>query len=68
MVILKTNNGLINAPMWGLVYMRLTKQLSITNYLRLENSKLVYTVETPMGVPIDKRVAIHDLAFRMLAE
>jgi hypothetical protein len=68
MIILRTDDGLINAPMWGLLYMRLTKQLSITNYMRLENSKLVYTVETPLQLPIEKRVAIHQAVFGMLAE
>ncbi len=34
MVILRTRDGLIDAPRWGLRYMRLTGQLSITNYLR----------------------------------
>jgi len=68
MIILKTEDGLIDAPMWGLRYMRLTKQLSISNYLRLENSTDVYTVETPVKLPIKDRVEIHELVFGMLSE
>jgi hypothetical protein len=44
MVILRTRDGLIDAPRWGLKYMRLTGQLSLTNYLRLEHSREVYTI------------------------
>ena len=47
MVILKTENGIIDAPMWGLRYMRITGQLTLSNYYRLNNSPHVYTIETP---------------------
>jgi hypothetical protein len=50
MAVLKTANGIIDAPMWGLWYMRLTGQLSIANYYRLNNSRFVYTVETPASL------------------
>lgn len=39
MVILRTRDGLIDASTWGLWYMRLTKQLSITNYFRFFASR-----------------------------
>ncbi|MBN1836933.1 MAG: DUF2817 domain-containing protein [Spirochaetales bacterium] len=67
MVILRTRDGLIDAPRWGLGYMRMTRQLSLTNYLRLENSDLVYTVETPTRLPLQDRLAVHRLAFGLLA-
>jgi hypothetical protein len=66
MVILRTRDGLIDAPRWGLGYMRLTRQLSVTNYLRLEHSERVYTVETPTRLPMADRLAIHRLAFTLL--
>ena len=66
MVILRTRDGLIQAPRWGLWYMRLSRQLTITNYLRLENSRLVYTVETPVHLPWADRLALHRLAFEHL--
>lgn len=59
MVILRTKDGLINAPLWGLWYMKLTKQLSMANYCRLNNSRKVYTVETPTSLALEDRVAIH---------
>lgn len=68
MVILKTKDGLIDAPMWGLYYMRLTRQLSMTNYLRLHNSARVYTVETPTRLEMKDRKAMHGTAVRMLLE
>lgn len=58
MVILKTDDGLIDAPLWGLWYMKLTRQLSMANFMRLYNSKYVYTVETPTAKPPEKRVEI----------
>jgi murein peptide amidase A len=58
MVILKTDDGLIDAPLWGLWYMKLTRQLSMANFMRLYNSKYVYTVETPTDTPLEKRVEI----------
>jgi len=58
MVILKTDDGLIDAPLWGLWYMKLTRQLSMANFMRLYNSKYVYTVETPTAAPLEKRVEI----------
>ncbi|MGD2270576.1 MAG: M14 family metallocarboxypeptidase [Desulfobacterales bacterium] len=58
MVILNTKDGLIDAPMWGLRYMRLTRQLSITNYYRLNNSKNVFTIETPTTLPMKDRLSM----------
>ena len=66
MVILRTRNGLIDAPGWGLRYMRLTGQLSITNYLRLENSREVYTIETPIRLPMEDRLRMHHRAFELI--
>lgn len=68
MVILKTDDGLIDAPMWGLRYMRVTGQLSLTNYIRLTGNRTVYTIETPVTLPMRDRVAAHRLAFGMLME
>jgi hypothetical protein len=62
MVILKTKNGIIDAPMWGLWYMRLSRQLSITNYYRLNNSTMVYTVETPTRLPLADRLLLQETA------
>lgn len=60
MVILRTKDGLINAPLWGLWYMKLSRQLSMANYCRLNNSRMVYTVETPTSLALEERLAIHE--------
>ena len=67
MIILSTDDGLIDAPMWGLRYMRLTGQLSITNYIRLARNRHVYTVETPTTLSLDARIAAHRQAFEILS-
>jgi len=66
MVILRTRDGLIDAPMWGLWYMRLTRQLSITNYFRFFASTRVYTLETPVSLPFAERIAMHDKSAHLL--
>jgi hypothetical protein len=68
MVILKTKDGLIDAPRWGILYMKLTRQLSITNYFRLNNSDSVYTIETPTRLNWEDRIKIHKTALNMLLD
>jgi hypothetical protein len=68
MVILRTKDGLIRAPRWGLWYMKASGQLSITNWLRLSGIPKVYTVETPAALPIADRVRMHRTAFASLAD
>ena len=68
MVILKTENGIIAAPLWGLQYMRLTGQLSITNHYRLYHSPYVFTVETPTALPFDDRMTMQRTAVDMLVD
>lgn len=66
MVILKTENGIIDAPMWGLRYMRITGQLTLANYYRLNNSQVVYTVETPTSLPMADRLTMQRSAVEVL--
>jgi hypothetical protein len=68
MVIFKTQNGIIDAPMWGLWYMRLTGQLSLANYYRLNCSRFVFTVETPTSLPWEDRAKMQKTAVTMLVE
>jgi hypothetical protein len=68
MVILPTQHGVIDAPMWGLWYMRLTGKLSIANYYRLYNSSRVFTVETPTALPVEDRLNMQRTAVRMLIQ
>ncbi len=68
MVILKTDDGLIDAPMWGLWYMRASGQIGSANYSRLYNSDDVYTIETPTGLELKDRLTIHRKAQEMMLE
>jgi hypothetical protein len=68
MIILKTENGIIDAPMWGLWYMRLTGQLSIANYYRLNNSRFVFTVETPTSLLWEDRLKMQKTAVTILLD
>lgn len=66
MVILKTKNGIIDAPMWGLRYMRITGQLSLSNYYRLNSSQRVYTIETPTSLSMEDRIIMQKTAVGVL--
>jgi len=68
MVFLKTQNGIIDAPMWGLKYMQLTGQLSIANYNRLYHSSHVFTVDTPTSLPFEDRLIMQRTAVDMLVD
>ena len=62
MVSLKTDNGIIDAPMLGIWYIRLTGQLNIANYYRLNNSIYVFTVESPIRLLWEDRLIMQRTA------
>ena len=66
MVILSVKDGLIRAPRWGLWYMKASRRLSLTNWLRLAGIPKVYTVETPIALTLDDRIRLHRTAFTSL--
>jgi hypothetical protein len=68
MIILKTDDGLINAPLWGLWYMKLSRQLSITNFFRLNNSTTVYTIETPTCLDFEERLKMQRTSLELLMD
>jgi hypothetical protein len=68
MVVLKADNGIIDAPLWGLWYMRLTGQLSLANYYRLNISEHVFTIETPTNLPLADRTAIQRTVVQMFIQ
>ena len=68
MVILKTDDGLIDAPMWGLWYMRATNQIGVPNYSRLYNSDNVYTVETATRLDYEARLTAHQTARQIILD
>jgi hypothetical protein len=66
MVILKTENGIIDAPMLGLWYMRFTGQLALAHYYRLNNTRRAYTIETPTSLPMVDRLTMQRTALDIL--
>ena len=68
MVILKTDDGLIDAPMWGLWYMRATGQIGVPNYSRLYNSDNVYTIETATRLDYEERLSAHQKARQIMLD
>lgn len=67
-IALKTKNGIIDAPMWGIKYTELTRQMSIANYYRRNHSQRVYTVETPTRLPMEDRLIMQGTAVEMIIE
>jgi hypothetical protein len=63
---LKPRNGIVAAPMWGLTFLRLSRQLTLAGYVRRNASNLVFTVVTPLRRPLDERVAMHRIAVETL--
>lgn len=66
MIILKAEDGLIDAPMWTLKFVRLVKRLSMTNYFRLNNNDVVYLIETPTSLSWQGRLTMHKTALDIL--
>jgi hypothetical protein len=66
---LRPRNGVVNAPMWGLTILRLTRKLTIAGYVRSEGvGSLVFTVVTPAGLPLADRTAMHRIAVDTLLD
>lgn len=66
MITLKTEDGLIDAPMWTLRFVRLVNRLSMTNYFRLNDNDIVYLIETPAGLSWESRLTMHKIALDIL--
>jgi len=66
LVFLKPRNGIIAAPMWGLAFLRLTRQLTLAGYVRRNVSDVVFTVVTPSRRPLAERVAMQRIAVEIL--
>jgi hypothetical protein len=66
LVMLRPRNGVIAAPMWGLRFLRLFRQLTLAGYIRQQVSEAVYTVVTPSRRPLAQRVAMQQMAVEVL--
>jgi len=66
---LKPQNGIVDVPLWGLTYLRLTRQLTVGGYLRQNVGSVVLTVVTPADLPLADRIAMQRMAVEeLLAE
>jgi hypothetical protein len=65
----KPQNGMVDVPLWGLTYLRLTRQLTVGGYLRRNVGSVVFTVVTPANLPLADRIAMQRMAVEgLLAE
>jgi hypothetical protein len=67
--LLRPQDGVVDAPMWGLTILRLTRRLTLAGYVRGEGvSTLVFTVVTPAGMPLGDRTAMQRMAVETLID
>lgn len=66
--VFKSVHGVITCPLWSLRLARFARQLSMSNYFRLEGCPQVFLFETPRMMPLESRVAIHLHALKTLLE
>jgi murein peptide amidase A len=62
MVIFKTDDGLIDAPVWSLHVAGWTIGNSLVNYARLHHTENAFLPETPTHFKPRERLELHDLA------
>jgi hypothetical protein len=62
LMFLKPRNGIVAAPLWGLTFLRLSRQLTIAGYIRRNVSNVVFTVVAPAGLPLEDRIAMQRMA------
>ncbi len=66
--IFRARDGVITCPLWSLRLARMARQLSMSNYFRLEGCPQAFLFETPSRLPLDTRVAMHRVALAALLE
>jgi hypothetical protein len=68
LVLLKPRDGVVAAPMWGLTFLRLFRELTLAGYVRRNLSDVVFTVVTPSQRPLAERIAMQRIAVEMLLD
>ena len=66
MMFLKPRAGIVDAPLWGLTFLRLSRQLTIAGYLRRNVSNVVFSLVTPAALPLEDRIAMQRIAVETL--
>ena len=68
MVIFKTRDGLIRAPLWSLHAASFGRRQSLINYARLQGHEDAFLIETPSRQRFADRVRMHATALDMLLD
>jgi hypothetical protein len=66
MILLRPRDGIVDAPLWGLTFLRMLRQLTIAGYMRRNVSSSVFTVVTPASLALDDRIAMQRIAVEEL--
>jgi hypothetical protein len=66
LILLRPRDGIVAAPMWGLGFLRLLRQLTLAGYVRQNVSSGVYTIVTPQRAPLADRMAMQRMAIETL--
>ncbi len=64
--IFQARDGVISCALWSLRLARAIRQLSLSNYCRLQGRPQSFLFETPSRLPLDARVAMHRIALDAL--
>ena len=64
--IFQARDGVISCALWSLRLARAIRQLSMSNYCRLQGCPQSFLFETPSRLPLDTRVAMHRIALDAL--
>jgi hypothetical protein len=68
LMFLKPRNGIVEAPLWGLTFLRLFRQLTVAGYIRRNVSNVVFAAVTPAKLPLEDRIAMQRIAVETLLE
>lgn len=68
MTLFRARDGIITSPLWTLRLARGIRQLSMSNYFRLEGCPQTFLFESPRRLEMKSRVAAHRLALEALLE
>lgn len=68
MKIFRARDGIITSPLWSLKLARTIRQLSMSNYFRLEGCPHAFLFESPKRLPLETRVSMHGNALKVLLE
>lgn len=62
MKIFRARDGVITSPLWTLRLARVLRQLSMSNYFRLEGCPRAFLFESPKWLPLETRISMHKAA------